>query len=173
MGGVVRFHSFTSTQFRAIVNHLKSRGVPLATNQVEYSLVRRYPEVSKLMQECAILGVRITAFSPLAMGRLTGKYSISNPPPEYLRFGKQPIAEIQKILDRLEGISKANNKTIVQNALTLCDRKGSDTCCWDQNSRTYVLENVGALGWKLSTAEIAALDGVSLQGSMNHSWQHS
>eukprot|EP00299_Pterocystis_sp_00344_P019921 c9841_g1_i3.p2 GENE.c9841_g1_i3~~c9841_g1_i3.p2 ORF type:complete len:136 (+),score=30.90 c9841_g1_i3:2-409(+) len=63
-----------TVECKAIVNHLKSRGVPLATNQVEYSLVRRYPEVSKLMQECAILGVRITAFSPLAMGKLTGKY---------------------------------------------------------------------------------------------------
>ena len=45
---------------------LASRGVPLATNQVEFSLLRSLPETSGLLTECARLGVRLLAYSPLA-----------------------------------------------------------------------------------------------------------
>lgn len=51
---------------------LLERKVPLYSNQVEYSLLRRYPEISGLKQHCDISGVQMLAYAPLAMGRLTG-----------------------------------------------------------------------------------------------------
>ena len=69
---VIRFHKV-----------LSSRGVPLATNQVELNLLRTNPLVGGLSEVCKELGVKIIAYSPLAMGRLTGKFSKKNPPPKF------------------------------------------------------------------------------------------
>lgn len=48
--------------------------------QVEFSLCHALPERSGLLEACRELGVTPVAYSPLAMGRLTGKYSSSNKP---------------------------------------------------------------------------------------------
>jgi aryl-alcohol dehydrogenase-like predicted oxidoreductase len=53
---------------------LASRGVPLACNEVEYSLLNRGPERSGLAAACAELGVTLIAYRPLALGVLSGKY---------------------------------------------------------------------------------------------------
>jgi hypothetical protein len=54
---------------------LARRGVPLASNQVEYSLLRRQPEVNGVLDACCELGVTLIAYQPLASGALTGKYN--------------------------------------------------------------------------------------------------
>ena len=47
---------------------------------MEFSLLRRLPETGGLLAAARELGVTLLAYSPLAMGRLTGKYSAANPP---------------------------------------------------------------------------------------------
>src|SRR6185369_3373606 len=54
---------------------LARRGVPLASNQVQYSLLHRSPEVDGVLDACRELGVALLAYSPLEQGLLTGKYS--------------------------------------------------------------------------------------------------
>ena len=66
--------NFSLEQVRQVHAALASRGIPLSTNQVEYSILRQLPEQSGLKAGCEALGVKILAYSPLAMGRLTGKY---------------------------------------------------------------------------------------------------
>ena len=66
-------------RLRAVHKALSDRGVPLATNQVQYSLLHRTPEQG-VTQACEELGVKILAYSPLAQGCLTGRYSASNLP---------------------------------------------------------------------------------------------
>src|SRR4029077_17714653 len=51
------------------------RGVPLASNQVRYSLLHRAPEVNGVLECCRELGVALLAYSPLEQGLLTGKYA--------------------------------------------------------------------------------------------------
>jgi len=46
---------------------------------VQYSLIHRTPEKG-VAQACDELGVKILAYSPLAQGILTGRYSASNLP---------------------------------------------------------------------------------------------
>jgi len=53
--------------------------IPLASNQVHYSLLHRKPEVNGVLQSCRELNVALIAYSPLEQGLLTGKYSIPNP----------------------------------------------------------------------------------------------
>mmetsp|Transcript_25073 Transcript_25073/g.40260 ORF Transcript_25073/g.40260 Transcript_25073/m.40260 type:complete len:178 (+) Transcript_25073:3-536(+) len=64
----------------AVWKELKQRGVPLASNQIQYSLLYRYPEENDLKQACDDLGVKILAYSPLNQGFLTGKYTMENLP---------------------------------------------------------------------------------------------
>jgi aryl-alcohol dehydrogenase-like predicted oxidoreductase len=61
---------------------LSSYGIPLATNQVEFSILRSNPLHNGLLTKCKELGITMIAYSPLGMGRLSGKYGKSNPPPK-------------------------------------------------------------------------------------------
>lgn len=46
--------------------------MPLASNQVQYSLTYRAPERNGVMAACRELGVTLIAYSPMAQGLLTG-----------------------------------------------------------------------------------------------------
>lgn len=54
---------------------LAKHGVPLASNQIAYSLLGRHKGAQQTLDKCNELGVKVLAFFPLAMGLLTGKYS--------------------------------------------------------------------------------------------------
>lgn len=60
---------------------LAQHGIPLASNQVHYSLLNRAVEKNGTLARCKELGIRLIAYSPLEKGLLTGKYSSENPPP--------------------------------------------------------------------------------------------
>ena len=66
LAGAVGVSNFALEEMLPLHAALASRGVPLATNQVEFSLLRSLPETSGLLTECARLGVRLLAYSPLA-----------------------------------------------------------------------------------------------------------
>jgi aryl-alcohol dehydrogenase-like predicted oxidoreductase len=70
---------------------LTSRGLALGTNQIEFSLLRRHPETTGLLATCREFGVVPLAYSPIGQGRLTGKYSASNPPPGKRTFSNHPM----------------------------------------------------------------------------------
>ena len=76
---------------------LTARGVLLACNEVEYSLLNRGPERSGLVTTCRELGVTLIAYRPLAMGMLTGKYSPEQPP-RGLQFCKAYLAKIAPLI---------------------------------------------------------------------------
>ena len=59
---------------------LQASGVPLASNQVEYSLFDRRIEKNGLLDYCLENGITVIAYSPLAKGMVTGKYGPENPP---------------------------------------------------------------------------------------------
>jgi len=52
--------------------------VPLASNQVEYSLLETKAGDQRLVKVCRDLDVTIIAYSPIAKGMLTGKYTPDN-----------------------------------------------------------------------------------------------
>lgn len=51
---------------------LQDKGVVLASNQVQYSLLYRAPEKNGVLRACNELGITLIAYSPLAQGLLTG-----------------------------------------------------------------------------------------------------
>lgn len=147
---------------------LAKRGIPLASNQVQYSLLHRNPEVDGVLEACRELGVTLIAYSPLAMGALTGKYS-SGAKANGLRrflapnFRGKGIEAVQPVVELLREIGKGYSKTPSQVALRwLIENAQVLPIPGAKNSR-QAEENAGALSFSLSPGEIDALN----QATMN------
>ncbi len=67
--------NYSAEQMRAAHTALASRGIALASNQVEYSLLHRQPELNGVLDACRELGMTLIAYQPLASGALSGKYA--------------------------------------------------------------------------------------------------
>ena len=167
--------NYSEGELRAIHAALATHGIPLATNQVEYSLLRTMPESNGLLRACRELGVTLLAYSPLAMGRLTGKYSQANPPPGKRNFSAFPMAEIEPVIAELRRCGAAHgDKTPAQVALNWLICKGAVPIPGAKNA-AQAEQNAGALGWRLTADEVAALDRVAKFGQralFNRVWQH-
>jgi len=68
-------------QIRAAKALADELGVPLVSNQPQYSAIYRVIE-AEVIPACRELGLSQIVFSPLAQGVLTGKYRPGEPPPE-------------------------------------------------------------------------------------------
>ena len=141
---------------------LAARGVPLACNEVEYSLLSRTPERSGLAAACRQLGVTLIAYRPLAMGILTGKYAPEKPPRgvRALRYGRSYMARIQPLLAALRRVGNARDRTTSQvaNNWLLC--KGALPIPGAKNP-AQARENAGAMGWRLAAVETVELEAAS------------
>jgi aryl-alcohol dehydrogenase-like predicted oxidoreductase len=167
--------NYSAKETRSIHGELAKQGVALATNQIEFSLLRRVPETGGLFATCAELSVLPLAYSPIGQGRLTGKYSASNPPPGKRGFSDHPMEKVDEVVAELRRIGDAHDgRTPSQVALRWIMAKGAVPIP-GAKTRDQAEQNAGALGWDLTTDDLAALDGVALEGLrslQNRIWQH-
>jgi aryl-alcohol dehydrogenase-like predicted oxidoreductase len=148
---------------------LRRRGVPLASNQVEYSLLNRKPETSGLIKVCRDLGVTVIAYSPIAKGMLTGKYTPDNIPPGMRRrmYNRDYLIKIQPLIEVLKEIGQAHgDRTPAQVSLNWLICKGVVPIPGAKNLQ-QAQENFGALGWRLTDEEVARLDEASKRVTSN------
>jgi pyridoxine 4-dehydrogenase len=141
---------------------LARKDVPLAANQVTYSLLNREIEENGLLARCHELGIRLIAYSPIEKGLLTGKYSAENPPPGIRgqRYGNL-LPKIGPLLKLMTDIGQEHGgKSKAKVALNWCIRKGTLPIPGAKNGK-QAEENAGALGWKLTEEEVAKLDEAS------------
>lgn len=167
--------NYSIKETRSIARALETRGLRLATNQIEFSLLRRAPETGGLLSACAELGVIPLAYSPIGQGRLTGKYSATNPPPGKRNFSNHPMEVVDGIVDELRRIGDEHGgKVPSQVALNWVIAKGAVPIPGAKN-RHQAEENAGALGWHLDGDQVARLDRAALPGIRNLAsrvWQH-
>ena len=167
--------NYSARETRSIHGQLAKRGVALASNQVEFSLLRRAPETNGLFATCAELSVRPLAYSPIGQGRLTGKYSAANPPPGKRGFSDHPMEEVDQVVAELRRVGAVHDvDSPSQVALRWIMAKGAVPIPGAKN-RDQAEANAGALGWELSPEEVQALDRVALDGTRsftNRFWQH-
>ena len=167
--------NYSVKEIRSIARALETRGMRLATNQIEFSLLRRAPETSGLLAACADLGVVPLAYSPIGQGRLTGKYSTANPPPGKRNFSNHPMEVVDGIVSELRSIGNEHGgKCPSQVALNWVMAKGAVPIPGAKN-RHQAEENAGALGWQFDGDQLARLDRAALPGNRNLSsrvWQH-
>ena len=141
---------------------LAKHAIPLASNQVEYHLLDRSAERSGLLDRCKEMGVRLIAYSPLAMGLLTGKYT-ADTPPAGLRGRKYAaiLKDLPSLISLMAEIGKGHSeKTPGQVALNWVICKGALPIPGAKTA-AQALQNVGAIGWRLTPEEIKALDAAS------------
>ncbi|KAK5136133.1 hypothetical protein LTR08_003970 [Meristemomyces frigidus] len=149
---------------------LAKYGVPLAVNQCEYSLLRRQPETSGLLQACKMNGIVFQSYSSLAQGRLSGKYSAQNEPPKEYRFSSYPMKEVEPTLKVQKHIAEKRGVTVAAVALNYNLVHGIVPVVGVRKPE-QAESNCQALGWRLSDEEIAELDKVTYEGKTTSLWQ--
>ena len=131
--------NFSARQMRVAAERLDRHGVPLAANEVQFSVFHRDPERNGVLAACRELDVALIAYRPLAGGR------------------NRPDGSA---LDRtLAGIARARQRTVAQVVLNWLLCKDERIVAIPGATRTeHLRENVGAAGWTLSNTELSALE---------------
>lgn len=166
--------NYSIREMGRVHDELHRRGVPLASNQIEFSLLRRGPESSGLLAECRRLGVVPLAYSPIGQGRLTGKYSAQNPPPGDRGFSDHPMEQVDTVVAELRRVGDHTGHTPSQVALRWIIEHGAVPIPGAKNGK-QATDNAGGLGWTLDPSDAAALDRVALDGIVSWKsrlWQH-
>jgi aryl-alcohol dehydrogenase-like predicted oxidoreductase len=153
--------NYNADQLRTAHRFLARRGVPLAVNQMRYSLITREIETNGVLAAARELDVTILAYSPLAQGLLTGKYTASNPPTGARsldrRFQAAGLQKIQPVLDKLKELGDKYSKTPAQVALNWLMCQPGVIPIPGIKTAAQVEQNAGALGWELSADEVMEL----------------
>lgn len=139
-------------------------------HQVYYSLLNRDFEW-ELMPLAVDQQVGTVIWSPLAAGRLGGRYRRSTPIPEdgRVKRGGAPVRDGQvsydrlyDIVDMLDEISQETGKTVAQVSLNwLLQRPTICSLVIGASNEEQLRQNLGAVDWKLSEEQMARLDAVS------------
>lgn len=162
MTRTVGVSNFGQTSLLAAYSALARHNIPLASNQVHYSLLNRTVEKNGLLARCKELGIRLIAYSPIEKGLLTGKYSVASPPPgsrARTYAGLLPrIGPLLKLMTELGQDHGGKSNTQVALNWVIC--KGALAIPGAKNAE-QAQENAGGLGWKLTDEEVGRLDETS------------
>jgi aryl-alcohol dehydrogenase-like predicted oxidoreductase len=154
--------NYSAAQLRIAHAALAERGIPLASNQVEYSLLHRAPEVDGVLEACRELAITLIAYQPLAMGVLTGKYRPGDRPKGIRRFGRYfrggGLKNAQPVVALLGEIGDRYSKTPAQVALRWLIEQESVLPIPGAKNGRQAASNAEALSFSLVAAEIQALD---------------
>jgi aryl-alcohol dehydrogenase-like predicted oxidoreductase len=138
----------TVAQMRTAAGVLARYGIPLAANQVHYSLLHRKPETDGVLDACRRMDVALVAYRPLGHGAI-GAASPAG-------------AARAALADTLRDVAVTRNATPAQVALAwLLQRDDHVIPIPGATKPEHVRENSGALSLDLSDEELAALDRVS------------
>ncbi len=156
--------NFSARQMERAHTVLAKRGLPLASNQVQYNLLHRAPEQNGVLQACRDLNVRLIAYSPLAKGVLTGKYHGEHVPvvggwrKRFVKaFKPAALHASAPLIDLLRKIGAAHgDKSPAQVALNWLIRQGALPIPGAKNA-AQAKSNAGALGWELTDEEVEQL----------------
>lgn len=122
---LVRFVGVSNFSVKQLQNAQKYAKNKIVTNQVEYSLLCRDPE-RELLSFCQKESLILTAYTPLAAGRLA-----------------------QKGFDALDKVAEKYKKTPAQVALRWLIEKPGVIVIPKSSSKEHINEILGSLGWKL------------------------
>jgi len=139
-------------------------------HQAYYSLVGREYEW-ELMPLAIDQKIGTVVWSPLGWGRLTGKVRRGQPKPEISRLNDKlstdagPLvadAYLYAVVDALDEVASETGRTVAQIALNwLLQRPTVSTLIIGARTEEQLRQNLGAVGWNLTQAQVARLDAAS------------
>ena len=125
-------------QMRTAADILGRHDVPLAANQVQYSVLHRKPETNGVLDACAEMNVALVAYRPIGGGSTAGF----------------------KATEALTEVARRHGATTVQVALAWLLKRGDYVVPIPGATKpAHVRENVGALNLELTDADMRTIDG--------------
>ncbi|MEM7759901.1 MAG: aldo/keto reductase [Cyanobacteria bacterium P01_A01_bin.40] len=160
--------NYSAPQMQQAYDLLAQYDVPLAVNQVRYSLLTRKIEQNGILETARKLGITILAYSPLDQGLLTGKYTPENT--ELVqgarkldpKFSVSGLSKIEPIISKLRHLGEKYNKTSAQVALNWLIVQDNVIPIPGAKNARQATENAGAMGWQLSQEDAEELGMLSL-----------
>ena len=136
--------------------------------QDEYSLVVRGIE-KDLLPAARQYNLGLLPYFPLASGLLTGKYKAGTSAPEDTRFAKMPALRDryatprnEDMVGKLQAFVQARGHTMLELAFSwLASRPQVASVIAGATRVEQIEQNVKAIGWALSTEELAEIDGTT------------
>ncbi len=135
--------------------------------QPQYSLISREIE-REILPLCRYEEIGVIPWSPLGGGFLTGKYRSGGKPPEDARLSKMDLwgrlanERNYRTLEAVEQIARERGRTIAQIALAWVNQQpGISSVIYGARTVEQNEENLGAVGLRLESAELEALDRAS------------
>jgi aryl-alcohol dehydrogenase-like predicted oxidoreductase len=158
-------------------------GLPrYVAHQAYYSLIGRDYEW-ELMPLAVDQRVSAVVWSPLGWGRLTGKIRRGHPLPKTSRLQSKvatdvgppvPNEYLYRVVDALDEIARETDRTVPQIALNwLLHRPSVATVIIGARNEDQLRQNLGAVGWKLTVAQIKKLDAASVTTLAYPYWHQS
>ncbi len=158
--------NYSAEQMREAHAALTKRGIPLASNQVEYSLLHRQPETNGVLDACRELGITLIAYTPLGGGALTGKYSATQKAGGLRRFlpnfSRKGMEAVQPVLELLKKIGDRYSKTPSQVALRWLIENPIVLPIPGAKNGKQAMDNAGALTFSLTAEEVESLSQATL-----------
>jgi aryl-alcohol dehydrogenase-like predicted oxidoreductase len=160
--------NYSATQMQQAHDLLAQYDVPLAVNQVRYSLLTKKIEQNGILETARKLGVTILAYSPLDQGLLTGKYTpdtanqVQGARKLDPKFSVKGLNEIDPLINQLKQLGEKYQKTTVQVALNWLISQGNVIPIPGAKNARQAEENAGAMGWQLSPEDVEQLRLLSL-----------
>jgi L-glyceraldehyde 3-phosphate reductase len=143
--------NYSAEQTRTAADILRKLGTPCLIHQPKYNMLERAAEEA-LLDTLEELGIGCITFSPLAQGRLSGKYlegipagSRASKPHSFLN-PEAITEEMRATIHALETIARTRGQTLAQMALAWIVRQPAVTSVVIGASTTAQIdENIGAL----------------------------
>jgi len=159
--------NYGPNQLRTAHKYLTDRGIPFATNQVQYSLLSRTAEFNKVIETAEELGVTTIAYSPLGQGLLSGKYTFRNRPKgPRSAIAAAVLPRAGSLLKSIKRVADAKTEslgfpvTMSQVAINWCISKGTVPIVGARNVE-QATDICNTLKWSLTTEEVVMLDAIS------------
>ena len=160
--------NFNAGQMRRAHRQLQKYGIPLASNQVHYSLLHRNIEGDGTLAAAKELGITIIAYTPIESGLLSGKYhknpELLNGKGRFYRMRLQAgLERSRKLVAELEAIASRYGVTAAQVALNWVINSQGETVVTipGVTKVSQAEESAGAMKFELTGDEIARLSEVS------------
>lgn len=157
--------NFDVGQMYRAYKRLSSRGIPLASNQVKYSLLDRDIERNGVLDAARELGVTIIAYSPLEMGLLTGKFHenpglLKRTPFLRRRILRRRLEASRPVVETLKEIAERHGATPAQVALSWLIRFHGDLVVAIPGATKvrHAADNAAAMQVDLTEEEMALID---------------
>ncbi len=147
---------------------LAEAGIPLVSNQVNYSLLHRAPETNGVLDACRELGTTLIAYTPLASGALTGKYRPDGRRPTGVRrhMGAfRNLEQVMPVVEELGKIGREHDRSAAQVALNWLARQDGVLPIPGAKDAHQATENARSIDFEIGDDEAARLDQVS------HRWR--